>query len=165
MNHLLHQLLPYPGNLKLDNLHLSLGIGEIQIEMEAAALQGIGHLPAVIAGQNNKRNVLGGQRTDFRNTDLEIAQHLQEKGFELRVRFIHLVDQENDRIGSEDGTEQRAGQQEAVREKYVVPLGDRVDGLLKRLRPMKDFADLIFQDLGIKELFGVFPLIKGLRLI
>jgi hypothetical protein len=59
---------------------------------QAAALEGVGHLTGVVAGQHHQRDVLGAQGSHLRHAYLEIAQHFEQKGFELAVGLVNLVD-------------------------------------------------------------------------
>ena len=57
--------------------------------------------------------MLGADRADLRNCDLEIREHFQEKRLEFHVRAIDLVNQQHGRrptVGL-DGLEQRAPDQ------------------------------------------------------
>ena len=130
------QLIPDPGNFELDDLHFSLRVGKIQIEMEAAPFQSIGHLTAVVAGQYDERNVLRLERADLGHGDLKIAQYFEQKGLELRVRLIHLVDEQNGLLFRHEGAQQRPRQQETVGEENAVLLGDAFHSLLKSSSPL-----------------------------
>ena len=68
----------------------------------------------------------GRQGAEFRHTDLEIAQDLQQKGLELGIRPVNLIDQKNNRFGAENGLEQGPLQQKAHREEHIFLGGDPV---------------------------------------
>ncbi len=44
-------------------------------------------------------------------------------------------------------------------------MGDALHGLLQSLRALDDLADLVFEDLRVKQLLGVFPFVERLRLV
>src|SRR4030095_13160053 len=119
------------GNLELDDLHLALGVGKIDIKMQAAALQGVRHFAAIIAGENDQRNMFCRERADLGHRNLKVAQNFEQKCFELRVRFINLVDQQNAAFFRQQRAQQRSRQQKPIGEKYAVLIGDAIDGFLQ----------------------------------
>ena len=46
------------GHLEQDDRALLLAIGEVDVEVQAAALERVGHLARVVAGEDDERDVL-----------------------------------------------------------------------------------------------------------
>ncbi len=97
-HHFVGELFVGTRHFEPDDFHLALHVGEIQIEMQTAALQRVGQFPAVVACEDDQRYVLRLEGSQLRHAHLEIAQHFQQKSFELRIRLVDLVDQEHGRL-------------------------------------------------------------------
>src|SRR5581483_10254557 len=104
-------------DLELDDIHLALGVGKIDVQMQTAALQRVGHLAAVVAGEHHQRNVLRLQRADLGHGNLKVAENFQQERFELGVGLVDLVDQQHAAIFRQERAQQRARQQKAIGEK------------------------------------------------
>ena len=74
---------------------LALSLGVIEPVVEAAALDRVVQLTGAVAGEYGHRAHLGPQRAEFGNTDLVLAQVLQQKGLKGLVGPVHLVDQQH----------------------------------------------------------------------
>jgi hypothetical protein len=144
---------------------LLLAIREVDVEVQAATLQGVGHLTGVVAGEHDQRDVLGLQGAELRHAHLEVREHFQQEGLELGVGFVDLVDQEHRRARRRDRLQERPRDDEALREEDVVWAGDALDGLFQARRSGDDLADLVLEDLGVEQLLGVLPLVERLRLV
>src|SRR6266581_403953 len=64
-----------------------------------------------------------------------------------------------------DRPQQRARENKAMGKEHTVLVSDPLHGLLQGRRPREHLADLVLQDLGVEELFGVLPLIERFRFI
>ena len=58
-----------------------------------------------------------------------------------------------------------AAAREIVGEKHPVLFGDVIDRFLKRLGALQYLADLVFEDLGVKQLLGVLPFVQSFSLV
>ncbi len=63
--------------------------------VEAAALQRIVQLAGAVGREHHDRTARSLDRADLGNRDLEIREELQEKGLELVVGAIDLVDKQH----------------------------------------------------------------------
>src|SRR5581483_3145014 len=152
-------------DLQAHDLELLRAIREVDEEMQAAALQRVGHLARVVAGEDDEREVKRADRAELGYAHLEVRQDFQQKRLELGVRLVDLVDQEDARVLRADGAQQRPRQDEAVAEEDVVLARDPVDRLAERTRAADHLADLVLQDLRVEKLLRVLPLVEGLRLV
>jgi len=91
------QGLGYLGYMDPDDLRLLLRAREIEVEVETPPLEGIAQGALLVAGQDDQGDGLRRDSAQFRDADLEIAQDLQQERLELRVRLVHLID-EQDRL-------------------------------------------------------------------
>ena len=82
-------------------------------------------------------------RSELRDRDLEVGEHLEQERLELLVRAVDLVDQEHDRLVGVDRLEQRTPDQELGAEELVL-----------RDRPLLRRAD-------VEQLARVVPLVDG----
>ncbi len=133
--------------------------------VQAAAFECFAQLAGVVAGQQHQRAVHRAERPKLGHAHLEIAQHFQQKCFELGIRPVDLVDQQDGRLLAQDGFQQRALQQKAHREEDIFLLRQPVGGSSQAFDPGKGLLQLIAQQLGVQELLGVFPLVERLGLI
>jgi hypothetical protein len=109
--------------------------------------------------------VLGLDRPQLRDRDLEVRQHLQQEGLELRLGLVDLVHQQHHRIVGPNRRQQRPGREEPVREEGVVLAGDAGNRLRQRGRVGDQLTDALAQQLGVEQLFGVLPFVEGLALV
>src|SRR5690606_4905798 len=137
-------------NLELDDLELLLLRRVVDEEVQAAALERVGDLAAVVAGQHDERHLTRRDRAELGNADLEIAQDLEQEGLELGVRLVDLVDQQDDRLLRRDRAQQRTRQDEPLREENAVLRRDALDRFLERRRAGEHLPDLVLQDLGVE---------------
>ena len=115
--------------------------------MQAAPLERLGQLACPVGGENNHRPVGGTERTEFRDTDLKVAQHFQQKRLELLVGLVDLVDQQHDLVRHADRPQQGPLQQICTRENVR---GDLVPPLL-----------LGGVGVDAQELLLIVPLVQG----
>src|SRR5262245_35985202 len=73
LHHLGRQGLGDAGHLQAYDLQLLLAPREVDVEVQAAALERIGHLACVVAGEHDDRDVGGAQRAELRHADREVA--------------------------------------------------------------------------------------------
>ena len=154
-----------PGALSLHDPQFEIGVGVVDVQVQAAALERIAHVPRVVGGQEDGRNTAGFAGPDLRNGDLEIAQNLEQERLELGIGLVDLVDQQHDRPRGSDGLQQRTGLEEALREKGVRLHGDPVHGLQDGAGPGDDLVDFFLDHLGVEQLLGVLPLVERLGLV
>jgi hypothetical protein len=159
------QLLAHARDLELHDRELVGLVREVDVEVKAAALEGVGHLPGVVAREDDHRHVLAAQRAELGDAHLEVGQDLEQERLELGVGLVDLVDQQDDRLGRRDRAQQGARQQEAVAEEDVVLGGDLVDCFGERPGAADDLAELVLEDLRVEELLRVLPLVERLRLV
>jgi hypothetical protein len=159
------QLIADAGDLELHDRELVRLVREVDVQMQAATLECVGHLAGVVAGQDDHRQMPRRQRPELGDAHLEVREDLEQERLELGVGLVDLVDQEHGGLGRRDGFQQGPRQQETVAEEDVVLGGDPVDGLGQRAGAADDLADLVLQDLGVQELLRVLPLVERLRLV
>src|ERR687885_399935 len=85
--------------------------GIVYEEIQAAPLERFAQLPRVIRRQNNRGLLPGGERPELGYGDLKIAEHLQEKRFELGIGAVDLVDQQHHRVFGQDRAQEGALEQ------------------------------------------------------
>ena len=83
-------------------LDLELLAGIVDVEVQAAPLEGVAHLPGVVGGQEDQ-GLLVARRdgSDLGDGHLEVREHLEQEGLELGIRLVHLV-HEQQRSASSD---------------------------------------------------------------
>src|SRR5262245_53632741 len=133
--------------------------------MQAAALERVGHLACVVAGEHDRGMVARSQRAELGHRHLEIGQHLQQERLEFGVGLVDLIDEQHARMVVGDGAQQWPRQQETLTEEDVVLAPDALDGLAQGARLGHHLADLLLQDLRVEQLLGVLPLVEGLGLV
>ena len=67
--------------------------------IEAAALQRVVDLARAVRGDDDDRRLLGLDRAELRDRDLEIGQHLEQERLEGLVGAVELVDEQHRRAG------------------------------------------------------------------
>ena len=85
---------PTPGTLVSRMRVLELGVREVDVEVQAAALQRVAHLARVVRGEEDERLGLRVEGADLGHAHLEVRQHLEQERLELRVGLVDLVDQQ-----------------------------------------------------------------------
>ena len=150
----------------MDDALFEVGIGERNVEMQAAPFQGVGDLPGVVAGQEDDRGIpVRLDRADLGNGHLEIGQDLEQQRFELVVRLVHLVEQEHATVLFTQRLQQRARLQELLGEEDVAELVQTGHRLREPLRALQNFIEGLLQHLCIEQLLAVLPLVDGLGLV
>src|SRR5918997_2322336 len=99
LGHLARQLLLGPRHPEAHYLHLPLQAGVVYVEVEAAPLQGVVDLAGPVGGQDGHRRTVGPYGSKLRDGDGELGEDLQQKGLELVVGPIYLVDEQHRRHG------------------------------------------------------------------
>ena len=138
------------GHLGEHDLLLTLDVGVVEVQEEAATLERLGELTGGVRGQHHEGSPYGGDGAHLGDGDLEVAEHLEQQPLDLDVGLVDLVDEQHRRLLAPDGGQQRAGEQELVGEDVVV-------GLLPGL--------VAGGGLDAEELFLVVPLIKRAGLV
>ena len=136
------------GHLLPDYAHLLFQGGVVYPEVQAPAAQGVGEVPGAVGCQDDGGNVLGLDRADFGDSDLELREDFQQECLELLVRPVHLVNEEHRGLlllgqGGQEG----ALQEESLAEYLLLPLLGSVGVVLVQLYP--------------EELLGVIPTRTG----
>ena len=123
-DHRLGQALRDLRHLEPDDRELLVGGREVDEEVQAPALEAVGQLARVVRGEDHQRDIGGLDRAELGHRHLEVREHLEQEGLELRLGLVDLVHQQHHRIVRLDGLEQRPRRQEAVGEEGVVLPGD-----------------------------------------
>ena len=89
---------PTPGTLGSRIAQLELLVREVDVEVQAAALERVGHLARVVRGEDHERHVLRLDRAELGHAHLEVREHLEQERLELRVGLVDLVDQQQRRL-------------------------------------------------------------------
>ena len=103
-------------HLELDDAPFLFETGKVDEQMEAAAAQRLRQFARAVGGQHDHRMLAGAQRAEFGNRDLEIGEQLEQKGLELLVGLVDLVDQQDDFARRRNRAQQRALEQVLARE-------------------------------------------------
>src|SRR5579863_7436818 len=138
------------GRVHADDLELVLQVRVVEPQVEAAALQRLGQLTAVVGREQHHRVRLRLDAAKLRDRDLEVRQQLEQHRLELLVGLVDLVDQQDDRALGADRGEQRAREQELLAEDVVLDL-----------RP----AGVAGLGLDPQQLLAVVPLVQRLGLV
>ena len=85
------------GDPEAHDLHLPLEAGVLDVEVEAAALEGVVDLPGAVGGQDGDRRAFGSDRAELGDRDGEVREDLQQKCLELVVGAVHLVYEQHGR--------------------------------------------------------------------
>ena len=110
------------GHLGEHDLALALGVGVVEVQVEAAPLERLGQLAGRVGGEHDERPAYGGDGAELGDGHLEVRQHLQQQALDLDVGLVDLVDEQHGRLVAPDRGQQRPGQQELVGEDVVVGL-------------------------------------------
>ena len=138
---------------------------EGDVQMQAAALQGIRKLARVVAGQKHQRRGARHNGADLRDGHLVVGENLQQQGFELGVGLVDLVDQQHRAFALLHGFKQRSGFEELRRIEHVADAVQAGHGFGQALRALKYIAQLFLEHLGVQQLFAVLPLVQGFGLV
>jgi hypothetical protein len=103
LGHLLGQF-RHPGQ---QDPPLEVGIGEIDVQEQAATLERLGQFPGGVRGQHDERFALRGHGAQLGHGDREV-EHLEQQALDLDVGLVGLVDQQHGRLGAPDGGQQGA---------------------------------------------------------
>jgi hypothetical protein len=128
---------------------LALGVGVVEVQEQAAALECLGQLTGRVRGQHDEGLAGRLDRAELGNGDLEVREHLEQQALDLDVGLVGLVDEQNRRLGLPDRGQQRAGEQELLGEDVVVGF----------------FPRLLTGGLDAQQLLAVVPLIERARLV
>ena len=109
--------------------------------------------------------MIGGERAQLGDADLEVAQNLEEERFELGIGAVDFVDEEDDGLVAEDGLQEGALQEEAHREEDVFLVGEAVGGFGEGAGAGEGLLKLIAEQLGVQELLGVLPFVERFGLV
>ena len=110
-SHLTGQTVVYMGQLGPQNGQFLFQIRILDVQVSAAATQGLRQGPGPVGGQNHKGNGFGGNGANLWNGDLQIGEDFQKEGLEFLVSLIDLVDQQHHGLIRTDGLQQGALQQ------------------------------------------------------
>ena len=134
--------------------------------MQAAALEGVGYFPGVVAGEKHHGGHGGGfHRADFGNGNLKIREHFQQQALELVVGFVHLVDEQYAALFLPERLQEWPGLQELLGEEDVAKLVQAVHGFRKPPGPLEHLVQGFLQHLGVEQLLAIFPFVDGLGFI
>src|SRR5205807_3248356 len=67
----------------------------IDPEIETATLEGIVDLARPVRGDDDGRRLVGLDRADLGNRDLEVGEQLEQEGLELIIGTVDFVDEQN----------------------------------------------------------------------
>ena len=162
---LLRQLGSQLGNLEPHDGQFLLNCRIADKEIEAASLERLRKLARVVRGQKDERAMHGGQSAQFRHADLKVTQYFKQKGFKLSIGAVDLVDQQHGGRLVEDRFEQGALKQKAHGEEDIFLIGQAVCRICQRIGPCQRLLQLIAQQLGVEQLFGILPLIQRLGFV
>ena len=138
---------------------------EGDVQVQAAALEGVGDVPRVVAGQEYHG---GGARLDgayLGDRDLVVGENFQQQRLELVVGLVDLVDQQDGALVLLHGLEQRARLEEILGVKDIAELVQALYGFRQPLGALEQVSQLLLQHLGVQQLLAVFPFVQGLGLV
>ena len=118
-NHLRGELLGDARGADEDDLDLSLGGRVADPVVEATPLQCVVELARAVGREDHDRRLVGDDRADLRDRDLEVRQQLEQERLELVVSAVDLVDQEHRPVAGADSVEQWSFEQELRPEELV----------------------------------------------
>ena len=133
--------------------------------MQAASLERIPEVAAIVRRENDERRNGRGDRPDLGNRDLKIRENFEKKRFELLIRFIDLVDEQHGAVLLAERREERARFEKLLGEKHVVEIADLLERFGDRLDSTQARAVRIFENLRVEELLAVLPLVQRLRFV
>ena len=138
-----------PGTRGLDDGPFPLQLRVVDVQVEAAALQGFGQLAGVVGGQEHEWDLTRVDGAELGDGHLVLGQDLEQQRLGLELDPVDLVDQQHHRLGGLDRLEERSCEEELLGEDVVLEL---LPGL-PRVR------------LDAQQLLLVVPLVEGLGLV
>src|SRR3569833_317775 len=153
------------GQPALDDALLQLLLGEADMQMQAAALQGVAEIALAVGGQDHGRWLGGRDAAELGNRYLEVGEDFEQQRLELGIRFVDLIDQEHAALRLEQRLQQRPRLDEFAREEHVTEIMQLVERGMQRRGTTEHLAKLVLEDLGVAQLLGEFPLIPRLSLV
>ena len=153
-------------HLGLEDAPLELGVGEVDVEVQAAALQRVAHLARVVRGEEHDRLGASASKVPISGTltwksDSTSSRNASNSGSDLSTSSI------SSRFGSSGGdrAQQRPRHDEAAREEHAVLRADAVGRVAQRGGPGHHLGELLLQDLRVEQLLRVLPLVERLGLV
>src|SRR6266404_3984453 len=122
------------------------------MQMEASALERIAEVALAVGGQYHRRLHNRHHGSEFGDTDLIIRQDFEQQRFEFGVRLVDLVDKQHAAPRLLQSLEQRARLHEFLGKKHVAEIVQLVERRGQRIGAAEHFAELVLQDLGVKQL-------------
>ena len=89
------ELLADLRRLQTHDLQLDVRPRVVELQVQAASLEGLAQLPRAVAREHDDRHRLRLDRPDLRDRHLEVGQELEQEGLELLVRPVDLVDEQH----------------------------------------------------------------------
>ena len=154
-----------PGHSRGDDPLFQPRVRQRDVQVKAAALQGVAEVADIVGGQEHQRRHLGLDGADLRHGHLERRQDLQQEGLEGLVALVDFVDQQHRAAGLPQGLQQRARLQEGLGEEQVAHAVQPVHGRFHGGGAFQALAHPVLQDLGVEQLFAVLPLVQRLALV
>ena len=151
------------GGAQAQDLQLAGGVRIADPVVEAAPLERVVDLARAVRGEHDDRRRRRAHGAHLRDRHLEVAQDLQEEGFERLVGAVDLVDQEDRRPGGIglQRQEERALEQEALVEDVVrqalPPFGSRLAAQLRQpdLQHLAGVVPLVERRRGVEPLVAL----------
>ena len=97
------------GHLGQHDLPLALGVGVVQVQVEAAPLERLGQLAGRVGGEHDERPAYGRDRAELGDRHLEVREHLQQQPLDLDVGLVDLVDEQHRRLARAGSRSAAAG--------------------------------------------------------
>ena len=94
------------GQLGPDDRHLLLQVWILDIEVGAAAAQGLAEGAGAVGGEHHEGDGPGPDGPHLWDRDLHLAEQLQQERLKLLVRLVDLVDEQDHRLLRPDRLEQ-----------------------------------------------------------
>src|ERR687894_2634838 len=141
------------GHAQAHDLDLPLEARVLDVEVEAAALEGVVHRAGAVRGEDGDGRPVGLYGADLGNGDGEVREDLEQESLELVVGAVHLVYEQNRRLRPPvlEGLQERTADEELV----------GVEVPLQAPRVLLGPEGLRRPD--VKELPRVVPLVDGLE--
>src|SRR4029077_6497637 len=126
-DHLPAQRLRDAGHAAFDDALFELLLGEADVKVQAAPLEGIAEIAFAVGGQDHGWRRDGGHRAELGNRDLETREDFQQQRFELGIRLVDLVDQEHAAGRLLQRLQERPRLDESLAEEYVAEIMQLVE--------------------------------------
>jgi hypothetical protein len=135
--------------------------------MQAAAAQGIAHLPGAVAGEQHQWFFCRSSSNGAKLGDgyLKVGEHLQQQRLELGVCLVHLVHQQDCPTRHLQRLQQGTGLEEVPREEQLILGMNGSQGLFQRPGACGELGDLVLEQLHIEQLLAVFPFVERSGLV